>query len=205
MSYSPTPQQVVDFWHFMTRHFGTTIVPKNRSWLMRASGWVLDRLSIMPRDDFDERFATTIGNRIYVPFTPGVPTPAFSLWGQITICVHEHHHVTQFRREGFLPFSLRYLLSRRARMAYEVDAYITNMEMTYWRTGTVLSVLGIVRSLSKYALGEKYLAVARSRLHRAADHIEAGEVLSPVTATALAWLRMNMPELGDDSIFGVQR
>ena len=60
--------------------------------------------------EFLGSFTTTIGKRIYTPFDIGVPDERYDLWGQISVCVHEHQHVEQLLRDGWLKFAGRYLV-----------------------------------------------------------------------------------------------
>ncbi|MCK7535239.1 MAG: hypothetical protein MZV63_31760, partial [Marinilabiliales bacterium] len=47
------------------------------------------------------------------PFEPGCEDGGWSLWGQVAVCVHEHQHVEQLDRDGWLKFAGKYLLVER--------------------------------------------------------------------------------------------
>ena len=97
----------------------------------------LSRINVLDKDEFLRRYTTTIGKRIYTPFDVGVPDERYDLWRQISVCVHEHQHVEQLLRDGWLKFAGRYLVSSAARAAYEAEAFRCNMELHYWRYGEI--------------------------------------------------------------------
>src|SRR5690606_22024002 len=99
MASEPTSVHVTTFWDAMQARYGTRIIDKASAAEMRLVGWFLERIGVLDAATFLERFTTTIGRRIYAPFTPGTPTPRHGLWSQMVICVHEHQHVEQQDRD----------------------------------------------------------------------------------------------------------
>jgi hypothetical protein len=88
MAAQPTPAHVTALWDAMRARYGTRIIDKSSAAEMKLVGWFLERIGVLDQAAFLERFTTTIGRRIYAPFTPGTPTARHSLWSQIVICVH---------------------------------------------------------------------------------------------------------------------
>jgi len=133
MAYQPTPHGVREFWKYMTGEYRSEIVQKDDSALMSIAGSFLDMTSIVDKDRFMAGFVTTIGRTIYIPFEIGVATEQFSLWGQVRVCAHEHVHIDQGDRDGWLTYGAKYLGSRTSRAVYEAEAYGCDMEMEHWR------------------------------------------------------------------------
>lgn len=195
MTTEPTPELVVRFWDEMAARYGTRIVDKSSALEMPAVAWFLERLGVLDAKAFLERFTTTIGRRIYVPFTPGEATPRHGLWSQIVVCVHEHQHVEQARRDGPAVFSLRYLASRAARAAYETEAYRCDLELHHWRTGQLLDPRALARRLRNYGLRDADIQVAEQILIASARTIRLGGLLTPAAKYAIAWLEEHAPGL----------
>ena len=105
----PTPQLVKDFWAYMQGEYGSEVIQKADSELMRLVAKFLDVAGIQDDETFMTRFTTTLHNNIYIPFELG--SSARDLWGQIQLCVHEHQHIEQGQRNGWLTFGGRYLTS----------------------------------------------------------------------------------------------
>jgi hypothetical protein len=195
MAAQPTPAHVTALWDAMRARYGTRIVDKASAAEMKLVGWFLGRIGVLDQATFLERFTTTIGRRIYVPFTPGTPTPRHSLWSQLVICVHEHQHVEQLVRDGAATFSLRYLASPAARAAYEADAYRCNLELHHWYTGQLPSPRELAERLRSYGVRDVDIDVAETTLIAAARTVKAGGIITPAAKFALAWLREHAPEL----------
>jgi hypothetical protein len=171
----------------MNDHYGTRVVPKARSPLMKACGVGLGVIGIMERDTFMQRYTTVIGRRIYPWFTVGEGSED-DLWYQIVVCVHEHQHVVQARRDGLTGFSLPYLLSRRRRALIEAEAYRCNLEMKWWRTGEVGEPARLAGRLSQYGCDQDAVAAARQYLEEAVVDLEDGVVRNEASLFAIEWL-----------------
>lgn len=173
--------------HFASR-YNTRVVPKALSPFMRFCGWGLELLGILNAREFREHFTTVIGRTIYVPFTVGVPIAGYSGWSQALVCVHEHQHVIQMERDGRVRFSLRYLLLRRARAAYEVEAYSCDVALALWRGEAAPTPERIVGRLRSYGLREDDLADAHAALTTAIASIALGHGLPRAAEEAIGWL-----------------
>jgi len=195
MAAQPSPAQVIAFWNAMCERYGTRIIDKSSAIEMKLVGWFLERLGVIDAARFRERFTTTIGRRIYVPFTPGTATAVHDLWSQMVTCVHEHQHVEQLERDGAVTFSLRYLARPTARAAYEADAYRCHLELEHWHTGQIPSPRELAERLRAYRVREADLEFAETSLIAAARMVRAGGFLTPAAKVAIAWLRAHAPEL----------
>jgi len=191
-----TSEQVKAFWEAMQARYGTQTVDKPSAPEMRLLAYVLARMGVTDRETFLELESTTIGRRIYLPFTPGIATPQHSLWSQIVTCVREHQHVEQRDREGAWRFTARYLGDRAARALYKADAYTCELELHYWRTGALLKPRALAERLKGHGLRDADLNVAEAALIAAARTVRAGGVITSATKVALTWLRKHAPELG---------
>ncbi len=118
----------------MAREYRFTVVPKASAWEARAAGSVLAALGIQDRDTFLRKYVTTVGRRIYVPFTVGVAQEGWSLLAQLAVVAHECTHLEQEDRDGWW-YSWNYLTNTRKRAAYEVQGYRTTMEVEWTLTG----------------------------------------------------------------------
>jgi hypothetical protein len=190
----PRPETVQQFWQYMTQHYGASVIDKRNAVEMRVAGEALSRLGIVNRKDFLEHFTTTLGHRIYVPFTPGVESEIWSLWEQIKVCVHECTHVEQYDRLGALSFSWKYLRSA-GRTQLEAEAYRSTMEMEYWRSGRIIPPATLSESLRNYGVTADDVKVFERMLEMTAESIKRGAIINPATRKAIDWLRVHAPEL----------
>ena len=185
------PETVRGLWAFMQDRYRTTVHAKADALEMVAVGFALERMGVLSAEEFLKRYATTLGRRIYVPFAIG---EGADLWGQMALCAHEHQHVEQLDREG-LSFVWNYLSRPAKRALYEADAYVTTLEMHFWRTGELLSADDLSAQLRAYAVGETDIAVARQALAMASVTVRAGGIVTGAARVALGWLEANAPEL----------
>ena len=187
-SVEPTPDDVRTFWQAMTSKWDTRRIDKANAADMKAVGEVLHMLGILNKQDFLKRFTTTIGNRIYTPFEPGVPTPEWQLWSQITVAVHEHHHVQQDRLAGGLAYEWNYLTNSAQRAHYEAEAYRTNMVMDWRYQGRMLNPRALAGVLANYGCTATDIAVVEKMLATSIPSIKAGAMASDVCRWATTWL-----------------
>lgn len=188
------PEEVWAFWRFMQDHYRTTVVNKRDALEMQLVAQALDALGIQSRDRFLRNFTTTLGRRIYTPFEVGSPRGGWDLWSQVVICVHEHQHVVQHDREG-LSFEVSYLADRAARARWEAEAYRSNLELHFWRYGTMPSARRIAEVLGDYGCRPEDVDVAAKSLALSAVSIRKGAVINEATHVALGWLDEHVPRL----------
>jgi hypothetical protein len=184
----PTPEDVREFWKASLAHWDTTRIDKAKSDEMKLVGEVLSLLGVVDKQNFLRRFTTTIGTRIYTPFEPGVPTSEWSLWSQITVCVHEHHHVWQDRAAGGLGFEWAYLTSSAQRAHYEAEAYRTNMVLDWRYQGRMLNPRDLAAKLRFYGCSTSDIEVAAKMLALSVPSIKAGAIASDVCRWSVGWL-----------------
>ena len=191
----PTPQLVRDFWDHMNDLYGSRVARKEDAIEMRLAALVLSRMGILEREAFLRRFTTVIGKTIYTPFEVGVESEAYPLWGQLTVCVHEHQHIEQLLREGRIPFSVKYLASSAARAAYEAEAQRCDLEMHFWRYGTIRNPRPMAEKLSHYGCSAEDVAMAEKMLRQSIDVIERGGLTNRASQKAIAWLDQHATQL----------
>ncbi len=179
-----TKTEVVDFYRHMTVRFGTKIIDKQSSIIMKIIGCIFQLFRVMTYEEFMNNFITTLGKRIYVPFTVGKKCQ-FSLWEQIKVCLHEHEHVSQSNKDWLYP--VKYLLSSRYRMICEAEAYSTAMEIDWWycKGG---STQVYTKLLKKYLLTEKLIAEAEKIMLARWEAAKRGEISRGAMQIALTWL-----------------
>jgi len=196
----PTPELVKSFWAYMQGEYDSDVIQKADSDLMKLVAKFLDVASIQDDETFMSRFTTTLHNNIYIPFELGVvPDQGYSLWGQICLCVHEHQHIEQGNREGWVKFSGEYLTSPASRANYEAEAFGCNMEMEYWRNGTNFNAKAYgqqrVEVLSMYGCKPEHIEQAKQTITIRAEVLLQGGMENKCTQLAVAWLNEHAPEL----------
>lgn len=100
-----------------------TVLKKSEpQWKHLPIFWIMSMICAIRKDwSFYERYVTTIGNTIYVPdkdylgYSLGAPNYE-------AIIRHEYCHVLQSNQDGWR-YYVRYLLSSKYRMLYEIEAY----------------------------------------------------------------------------------
>ena len=182
-------KQVVDFWKYMQREYGFTVVQKAGAVEMDAIAWTLDMMGIQDKGTFMKRYTTTLGMKVYVPFTRGKGNQK-ALLNQIMTCVHETEHVIQYTRNP-VQFMGNYAISSAGRSHYEAEAYLTNMEIYYHFTGRVLVPGTLANKLKAYGVGPADIRVTRKQLMIASKVIGNGDVISNVSKKAIKYLKRN--------------
>ena len=192
----PTPELVCAFWKFMTQHYNTTVVDKASAIEMQIASSVLGALHILDPSAFLQHYTTTIGRRIYCPFTPGdASTPGGSLFEQLVVCTHEHEHVVQSDTLGAVTYSYRYLTSTASRTRLEAEAYRASLELSWWRNKTLPDIGTLANCLKGYGVTDTDIATAKAILMASAKSVRQGAIVNPASAVAIAWLNTNAPEL----------
>jgi len=191
----PNAAMVRDFWAYMTKHFRTHAVVKADATEMRAVATALDVMGVSDKRDFMSRFATTIGRRIYLPFTPGDDKSTWDPWEQMRTCAHEHEHVVQMDRDGAFRFGYRYLRSDAMRAQYEAEARTTELELHFWRFGTIPRLEVEIAGLASYSLGKGDIAAALTTLRSNAEAVKRGAVLTEAGRVAIDWLNDHARQL----------
>jgi hypothetical protein len=195
----PTAKTVKDFWTYMSQEYDSVVIPKATATEMKIVATFLDVLNIQDNDVFMNRFTTTLGGRIYIPFELGVANAYYGLWGQIRVCVHEHQHIEQGHREGWIVFGERYITSSSYRAGYEAEAYGCDLEMEYWYRGidADLEIRGcsMAGGLKNYGCNIEDIEQAKLSLGIRAEMIRHGGVENRASQKAIVWLNQHAPEL----------
>lgn len=198
MSIVLTPELVRGLWTHMAQTFGSVLVDKLRAPEMKMIAEFLGKMGVLDTTEFLENFATTLGNRIYIPFEIGVPRAdnRYGLRSQVILCCHENYHVVQAKREGLPIFAAKYLANSANRAAYEAEAFVCNLEMRYFLDGGVLKnpqqlCHDTAELLRFYACKPVDIAVTEKSLTIAAQIVQSGGVLRQTSRAAIDWLENN--------------
>ena len=186
-----TPQLTRGLWRAMNEHYDTRVVHKEKSPLMKAASFGLHTIGIMERETFMERYTTAWGKRIYPWFRVGEGSQR-DLWYQIVICVHEHQHIVQYRRDGLLRYSALYALNTRRRALLEAEAYRCNMEMKWWRHKKTGDPGSLANRLADYGCSKMDIRAARTYLEVCADEIRSGGAKNESSLFAIDWLERHV-------------
>ena len=201
--YNPTRKQTLAFWKFMAERYNSRVVWKRDASMMKAAAIGLSTLRILDRDRFLDDYTTVIGRTIYAPFELGGSSDASGAddvrskaaarmrFSQIITCTHEHQHIEQRNRDGAMRFSSTYLLSQRARVRYEAEAYACNIQLRWWRDGTLISITKIADQLVDYGVNEAGRAYACEQLAGYVERVKAGEPANAAMRVAFEWLSVN--------------
>jgi hypothetical protein len=194
----PTKQHVLDFWAYMQAQYGSDVIQKADSDLMKLVAQFLDVAGIQDDETFMTRFTTTLHNNIYIPFVLGT-IDTRSLWSQIRLCVHEHQHIEQGNREGWVTFGGQYLTSPAFRANFEAEAFGCDMEMEYWRQGQSFDALAYgqrrVEVLKMYGCKPEHVEQAKQTIAIRAGVLLRGGVENKCSQLAFDWLNTHAPEL----------
>lgn len=190
--YDPTPEDVRACWAHFSAKYGTKLVGKSDAALMKFVAFFLS-LGGMKKEDFLTRYVTTIGKKVYVPFTIGQEgdNGSWTLWAQMLTCVHEHCHVDQYSAsdtKSAFNFSRRYLTKRRLRTRYEIEAYTTGLELHFWRFGSIRDHRPLLETLKAYRVGDIDLQVADKALTMNNEMISRGATMTEASAEFFRWM-----------------
>lgn len=188
-----TRKDVVAFWKYMSREYGFKVMDKGDSVGMKFVGELLEKIGIQDKKDFMERYSTTIGDLVYVPFEIG--KGGYGDWlNQVMTCVHEAQHVVQYKRDE-VGFVSGYVFSSATRAHYEMDAYRTNLEMYWFLTGgKMLSAKAVAGLLRGYGVKAVDMRVVEKHLVVASKVVREGMVVSGTSKVAQKWLRKRLAD-----------
>ena len=186
-----SPELARAFIKHMCWSFDAVVSPKKNAIEMLAVSGALARMGVMDRKTFLESYATTLGRKLYLPFEPGVASDGWSLWGQMVTVAHECQHVVQYDRLGALRFARDYIVSTAGRAKLEAEAYRTNLELHYWRYGTIADAHALASGLKAYGCNDADVAFADQFLRLSGASVQAGAVINSASHTAVEWLKQN--------------
>jgi len=185
-----TPELVRKLWAEALDHFGAKSVDKEDSDFMEAVGGFLDGIGVLDKEDFLERFTTTIGRTIYRPFDIGVEDGGWDLESQVMILTHELVHCEQYE-DGPVEFCVDYVVSRSARADFEAKAYAADMEINYFLTGELYDIPTRAASLLYYGLNQSHVDLVVSVMESISETVVQGASVNDVAAWVLNWLEEN--------------
>jgi len=185
-----TKTMVVDTWSYMESTYQSSHTSKGDSATMQMVGHFLDGIGVLDKDKFMNHYTTTIGSVVYVPFKIGVPDSTYSLFGQLSTCIHEHQHVVQWQRGG-LAFMLEYLTDSSRRAAYEVEAMSSEIEFQWWYNKTVPHIQTMVSCLTEYNCKPIDIEMSEKMLRTIKKTIMKGAITTSAGRTAIQRLQHN--------------
>ncbi len=153
-------RQVKDLWDFYQQELRSKVSPKAEKPIMRIASRIVARRTDTTRVEFMEDFVTTLGRRIYLPFTPGATGTGWSFRDQMLLCVHEHQHVVQWRKKP-LRFLVQYARDTRKRALFEAEAFLGEFEACEawgWSPPDLEQRIGTLRG---YGVTDEDVAAAR--------------------------------------------
>jgi len=187
-----TKEKIEQFWNFMLKEFDGEVVDKNTSNFMSTIGWALDTIGVVDQEVFIKRFVTVIPPKIYIPFELGVANDVWDLEDQITVCVHECQHLYQANKDGIIPFSVQYLTNKQSLAAYEAQAYVCNLELSWFLHKRLPDIKRLSEYLYSYNGTSKEVSFMRLYLEACADPIQQGALITQSSKVAIPWLKENV-------------
>lgn len=160
---APLPDEAKSLWAYLSKALRSRVVRKDKASIMRIAARIAARRTDTTREEFMHDFVTTLGRRIFVPFTIGEEVPAWSLRSQMLLAVHEHQHVAQWRARP-VRFWVRYARDTRKRALLEAEALLSEFEACQafgWPLPDIEQRLG---TLAGYGLTDADRAAARDWL-----------------------------------------
>jgi hypothetical protein len=157
--------------------YGAMISYGPTSGTVKVLAAALDAIGVQDKAKFLENVSIAVGDVIYLPFKPGVPSNKYPLPAQVAIVAHECEHVEQ-GHDGWIEFWLRYFTSKAHRAAYEAPALAAELEVYYRLTGRMLDVKGLAKGLEWYKVGAKDIAVTAKHLAIVKNTLERGGEVS---------------------------
>lgn len=119
-----TPDIVKSIWSYLSTMLQSRVRTKRSSVVMKVAAFFVALATPMTKADFYDKYATTILRTIYLPFDVGELSTTWGPFRQFVLAVHEHQHIVQARRDGWIRYSWRYLRNTRARALYEAECLL---------------------------------------------------------------------------------
>ena len=111
-------------WTEACGHFATSVLNPSSPAEMRGVGEALSLLGVADRRTFLDRCVLALGDRIYLPFTPGSETKEWGAWRQVLACARAHEVVRQASSSGFVGFQWNYFANHAKRGMVEARALL---------------------------------------------------------------------------------
>lgn len=190
-----TPEIVIDFWRYFNRIYDSKVVDKKSTLEMFLISKMLRLMGVNPKD-FLEKYTTTLGRKIYIPFKLGSPNQVPNLIAQVIICVHEHQHIEQLDRDGRVAFYGGYAANPTMRALYEAEAYRCNMEMNLRLSGEIKEGFKeLAAKLKNYLCRPSDIQMAERILESNEITIRHGGLTTDASIKALEWFEKYAPDV----------
>lgn len=169
------PFHITGLWAALEERFNLTLIDKESASEMQLIAAALDTLGIVDRDEFLQRYATTVGHHVYLPFELGNAEER-PLLSQARTISHEAQHAHRYFTKGKSVWAARYLADPAFRASEEAKAMTTSCEVNYMLTGEVLDPQRRAAGLRAYMLGPRDIRTVAKRLKIMNKTIKAGGV-----------------------------
>lgn len=152
-------------WSALAAKHKATIVNKDSSWQMKTAAAFLGLAGFLDPATFMKRYATTIGTKIYLPFTPGLQVngSTWSAWKQIVNAPHEIMHVLMYR-SGRIEYNWDYAFNTRRRAQIECECMATALEVSSWAGVPCADAYSMAAKLQDYGCSPADISHAEERL-----------------------------------------
>lgn len=176
------------FHRYMMKTYHFDIIDKPNAYEMQIAARFVSQFTSIGYEDFLKKYSTTVGNRVYIPYTIGKGNH-YQLFNQICTITHEARHVKDFRRN---PADMgHYLICQRKRTEIEYRAYSTYLYLYWWRYGKLPNIWKVAQKLSNYGVGAEHVKVMYKCLRMQTPIIKRDRIANSVAKTAITWLKRN--------------
>ena len=181
------PEDVTEFWRVMMARYGTRILDINDPTDLSLIQHGLTHMGITDPTVL-QHYAITFGTAIYLPFTPGVAIPNWSLWDQIKTCLHEHFHVARARQYEGVEYNFTYQTNSTSRAYFEGEAYRTQLVLEWRYKQTTSDPEALALRLRAYKCNDADISMVTKILKLSLISIKKGALPDGITQFACDWL-----------------
>jgi len=149
----------------------------------------------MDPDAYLQRWAFTLGNLVWLPFSLERPEskPLWPLYWQFITIAHETVHRVQCKTHEMAPFAWDYLTNEESRGQYEYEAYRVALELyPAIMGGAQLDPATLAEPLVQYGLSPSTIAFVVQQLTIVQQIIRNGGIVSEVSQRTLRWFADNL-------------
>lgn len=174
---------------FLSRKYKTSYETRKDSTAMQVAAQFLSFFGfIEDTSDFLEKYATTIGHTIYLPFSIG-DYSKFPDWTQCTTLCHEHQHIVISNKMGGFSYLWNYARSSK-RALIEAECYATLVEVNWHVKKVRTDVHKVAAILSEaYSCSAREVAQAEAFLSDVKKRVEAGGYVTEIGKLTVPMLK----------------